>query len=209
MLKFKNKITAALALIFTVLSCGAMNYQIKYLNTPTIKINQKQLKEGDWFNDNAVINWEKDTQAMRVLSRDNKVYTLSAKKYRESEFKKFSDFIATTKPLAARKVPIPVKDLQDIFEMEYELLDVLHIDLSEVKGLPDGITFLFTSDDDLTEPLSLRPENSILIINRESVDVESSENDTLYFTVKFLIPDSKEECLITPSFELTLLQLAE
>lgn len=209
MLKFKNKITAALALIFTVLSCGAMNYQIKYLNTPTITINQKQLKKGDWFNDNAVINWEKDNQAMRVLSKDNKVYTLSAKKYRESEFKKFSDFIATTKPLAARKVPILVKDLQDIFEMEYELLDVLHIDLSEVKGLPDGITFLFTSDDDLTEPLSLRPENSILIINRESLDVESSENDTRHFTVKFLLPDSEEECLITPSFELTLLQLAE
>lgn len=189
-------------IITAFFSCGAMRYQIKYLNTPTINVNQKQLKTGDWLDDDAVINWEKDTQAMRVLSEDNKVYTLSAKRYKESKSKKFSDFILSIKPMASRGMHTLKKDLRAIFENEFEILDELHIDLSEVEGLPEGITFLFSSNDDSNQNLSLTPENDILVITREDIECFSSSIQPFSLSVKFLLPGSEEEILITDWFEI-------
>lgn len=194
------KYTVLLIFIATAMICKGMKYQIKYLNTPTITINQQPLKVDDWFNDDAVINWDKDTQAMRVLGEDNKVYTLSAKRYKESKSKKFSDFIAFTKPMASRGLHTLTKDLQAILENEFEILDELQIDLSEVKELPEGITFLISSNDDTFQPLSLKPENGILIISRVDIDQIPNQNGPIPLTVKFILPDSDEEILITGWF---------
>ena len=86
----ENTISILFCFVFMVMSLSAMNYQIKVLNTPTITINGKELKVGDRFDDQAIITWSKESQAMRVLSDDNRVYTLSAKLCKEIKAKKFS-----------------------------------------------------------------------------------------------------------------------
>ena len=202
---YKVMITTILILLFTILNCEAMKYQIKYLNTPTITINQKQLTAGDWFNDDAVINWEKDSQAMRVLSEDNKVYTISAKRYKDSKSKKFSDFIAITKLMASRDTHTLIKDLQAIFEKEYEILDELQIDLSEVEDIPEDITILISSTDESIQPLSLTPENGVLTIDRNDIENMLSQDGSISLMVKFVLSDSKEEYLITRWLELIIL----
>lgn len=204
----KLKFPVLLILLSIAILGNAMKYQIKCLNTPTITINQQPLKVGDWFNEDAVINWDNDSQAMRVLGEDNKVYTLSAKRYRESKSKKFSDFIALTKPMASRGLTSLTEDLQDIFENQYEILDEIHIDLSEIEGLPDDITFLISSDENLSEPLSLKPENGMLIIKRQDLkDISPSEGSSISLIVKFTLTDSGEEIFVTNWFELWLLLL--
>lgn len=203
---FKGNITAMLIAFFTVLGCGATKYQIKYLNTPTININQRELKTGDWFNDDAVINWEKDSQAMRVLGEDNKVYTLSAKRYKESRSKKFSDFIALTKPMASRGLQTLRNDLMQVFENEYEILDELQLDLTDIEELPDGITILLSARNS-EETVSLKPENGIVTLYRETIPTPSASEETIPFTVQFRLPDSDESHLITTWFELTLLPI--
>lgn len=200
-----KKLFPLLIMFLSSLSGGAMKYQIKYLNTPTITINKHPLKVGDWFNDDAVINWDKDTQALRVLGENNKVYTLSAKRYKESKSKKFSDFIAFTKPMASRGMHTLKKDLQAIFENEFEILDVLQIDLSEVEDLPDGITILISSKDESAQPLSLTPENGMLIITREDIENISNAALNIPLTVRFVLPDSSEEIIVSEWFEVFLL----
>lgn len=191
------------------LNCEAKKYQIKCLNTPIITINKQPLKVGDWFNDDAVINWTKDTQAMRVLGEDNKVYTISAKRYKKEKCTKFSDFIACTKSFASRGTHTLKQDLQDIFENEFEIIDEIHIDLSEIKDLPDATIFLILSNDDSIPPLSLKPENGLLIITREDIENITELNTQTPMTVKFVLPNSEDETIITQYFEIILLSLVE
>lgn len=166
------------------------------------------MKTGDWFNDNAVINWEKDSQAMRVLSEHNKVYTLSAKRYKQSKSKKFSDFIAYTKPMASRGMHSLKKDLQEILENEFEILDELQIDLSEVKDLPENITFIISTKDETCPSLSLKPGNGILTLTREKLDDFLKEDETIPLTVRYALTDSEESPItITQWLEILVLNL--
>lgn len=129
-----TKLNIIICFLLIALSASAMKYQIKVLNTPTITIDNKAAKVGDWFDDQSVIVWSKDNQAMRVVSEDNKVYTLSAKRYKESKSKKFSDFIIYTKPLAARGTNDLdlIEQLAERFDQDFIMLDEIVIDLSGV-----------------------------------------------------------------------------
>lgn len=169
-----------------------MKYQIKVLNTPTITIDNKVAKVGDWFDDESVIVWSKDNQAMRVVSEDNKVYTLSAKLYKESKSKKFSDFIIYTKPLAARGSNNAdlIEQLAECFDNDFILLDELVIDLSEIN-LPDNCYFqLNTISEENNHEISYiaTPKHCMLNITRQIVgidntnDVFSCDFQVLFFT---------------------------
>lgn len=138
------KLSILFCFVFMVMSLSAMNYQIKVLNTPTITINGKELKVGDWFDDQAIITWSKENQAMRVLSEDNRVYTLSAKLCKEIKAKKFSDFILYTKPLAARgNDSLTLKEaLEEKFDNSFIMLDEIVIDLSDIE-LPNNLSLYF------------------------------------------------------------------
>lgn len=129
------KIAILISFLLSVLTCSAKKYQIKVLNTPTITIDKKEAKIGDWFDDQSVIVWSKDNQAMRVVSEDNKVYTLSAKLYKEAKAKKFVDFIIYTKPLAARgtKDLDLIEQLAERFDQDFIMLDEIVIDLSDLS----------------------------------------------------------------------------
>lgn len=56
----------------------AETYIIKKLNTPTIRINDKDLGVGDKFTDGSVIYWASGSQAMRVMSSHNEPINLRA-----------------------------------------------------------------------------------------------------------------------------------
>mgnify|MGYP000781113887 CR=1 FL=1 len=44
----------------------AETYVIKKLTTPTVRINDQDMKVGDTFTDGAVVYWSSERQAMRV-----------------------------------------------------------------------------------------------------------------------------------------------
>ena len=66
-------------LLAVVQAVSATTFVIKVLNTPSITINGKELKVGDRFDENAVISWKSESQAMKVLSEDNNVYVFTPK----------------------------------------------------------------------------------------------------------------------------------
>ena len=53
----------------------AETYVIKKLTTPTVRINDQDMKVGDTFTDGAVVYWSSERQAMRVMnSRNEPIY---------------------------------------------------------------------------------------------------------------------------------------
>lgn len=206
------KLTIILSCLITAFTCSAAKYQIKVLNTPTITIDNREAKVGDWFNDQSVIVWSRDNQAMRVVSNENKVYTLSAKLYKEAKAKKFSDFILYTKPLAARgtKDLDLIEQLAERFDQDFIMLDEIVIDLSDIP-LPENAYFKFhyvidTSSINISE-ITIPYDNSI-IIKRTDIGFDDSYNGiTAHYTVYLYLNKDYDPEMITDSFGVELLPM--
>lgn len=201
-----TKLNIIICFLLTALSASAMKYQIKVINTPAITIDNKEAKVGDWFDDQSVIVWSKDNQAMRVVSEDNKVYTLSAKLYKESKSKKFSDFIIYTKPLAARGTNNLdlIEQLAERFDQDFIMLDEIVIDLSNIE-LPDSTTFRLYSSNNLTSKyIEITPYKKKIILLRSALlqltDKELIENSII---VELSCASQQLE-FISESFEISI-----
>ena len=185
-----TKLNIIISFFLTALSASAMKYQIKVLNTPTITIDNKVAKVGDWFDDQSVIVWSRDNQAMRVVSEDNKVYTLSAKLYKESKSKKFSDFIIYTKPLAARGTNDDslIAKLQERFDQDFVMLDEIVIDLSDIE-LPENCYFQFIAvknDNNDDVHYAVRPMDKEIKISKIALGVDrDTDKGVRTFKVSF------------------------
>ncbi len=200
------KITIILSCLITAFTCSAAKYQIKVLNTPTITIDNREAKVGDWFNDQSVIVWSRDNQAMRVVSDENKVYALSAKLYKEAKAKKFSDFILYTKPLAARgtKDLDLIEQLAERFDQDFLMLDEIVIDLSDIE-LPENPMFHFNETiRNNKHQLSISPRDGMLIIKRHHTICDVG--DSIRFEVKVNLY-SNEPVFVTDTFVVEYLPL--
>lgn len=204
------KLTIILSCLITAFTCSAAKYQIKVLNTPTITIDNREAKVGDWFNDQSVIVWSRDNQAMRVVSDENKVYTLSAKLYKEAKAKKFSDFILYTKPLAARgtKDLDLIEQLGERFDQDFIMLDEIVIDLSDIE-LQDNASFrLYLSEDSNSKYLEVIPIAKIFSISRMSLNqLCDSDKGNIQFIVMFGYPSHDFE-VINDSCDISLIPLS-
>ena len=208
-----TKLNIIISFLLTALSASAMRYQIKVLNTPSITIDNKVAKVGDWFDDQSVIVWSKDNQAMRVVSEDNKVYTLSAKLYKESKSKKFSDFIIYTKPLAARGTNGNdfIEQLAERFDNTFVMLDEIVIDLSGID-FSKGDSFEFGRiDNDGYEDLIAKKylRNQSLKMLRSDLMDENDEQECLLFLTVTFCPFNEMPSTITESLEIEVLPISQ
>lgn len=195
--------------ILSALTCSAKKYQIKVLNTPSITIDKKEAKIGDWFDDQSVIVWSKDNQAMRVVSEDNKVYTLSAKLYKEAKAKKFSDFILYTKPLAARgkKDLDLIEQLAERFEQDFIMLDEIVIDLSDI-GLSEDICIEFNFEPFKYSFKKIVSHSTPQITIQRSEILTLSENSSRLVISVYFFNTHKNPLLISNSLEIEVLPLS-
>ena len=204
------RILIIISCIMSTLSCAAKKYQIKVLNTPSITIDKKEAKVGDWFDDQSVIVWSKDNQAMRVVSEGNKVYTLSAKLYKESKSKTFADFIVYTKPLAARGTNNLdlIEQLAERFDQDFIMLDEIVIDLSDV-ALPNNAVFrLHSSEKPNSKYIEVSPKAKNFSLSRISlIRLCGMNNGKIQFIVMFGSPYYDFE-IINDSCEISLIPLS-
>lgn len=204
------KILIIISCIMSTLSCAAKKYQIKVLNTPSITIDKKEAKVGDWFDDQSVIVWSKDNQAMRVVSEDNKVYTLSAKLYKESKSKTFADFIVYTKPLAARGTNNLdlIEQLTERFDQDFIMLDEIAIDLSDIE-LPNNAVFrLYSSEKPNSKYIEVSPKAKNFSLSRISlIRLCGMNNGKIQFIVMFGYPLHDFE-VINDSCDISLIPLS-
>lgn len=204
------KLTIILSCLISAFTCSPAKYQIKVLNTPTITIDNREAKVGDWFNDQSVIVWSRDNQAMRVISDENKVYTLSAKLYKETKAKKFSDFILNTKPLAVRGTNDDslIEQLKQRFDQDFILLDEIVIDLSDISVSKNDYFILERNHNNRTQIIVHPKKHNILIKRYDLVSNEDIEEPYMSFKVIFH-PLKGVESIVSEDFEIDVLPLIQ
>lgn len=190
------------------MSSFAMKYQIKVLNTPTVTINNKELKVGDWFDNQAVITWSKVSQAMRVVSEDNRVYTLSAKLYKEIKANKFSDFILYTKPLAARGNGTLdlLESLEEKFDNYFIMLDEIVVDLSDIE-LPENLSIYFTLKNNEKHYGDFIISDSKAILKREQLENFNLEEKNILSISIYIRMGLEKKLFITNCTEIDFLPI--
>lgn len=135
----KSLILSLIVCISVIVPGFGMKYQIKLLNTPSIIINGEKSKVGDWFDDKAEITWESEKQAMKVLSEDNHIYTLSAKTYKNTKANTFLDYIVAVKPMIARGSSSVKERLEELQYYGCVLMDFLYLDFSDIEITDEDI----------------------------------------------------------------------
>lgn len=165
-----------------------MKYQIKLLNTPSIIINGEKSKVGDWFDDNAIISWENDKQAMKVLSEDNHIYTLSAGTYKNTRAHTFLDYIISVKPMIARGNSTVSKRLDELQYGGCVLMDSLYLDFSNT-GVIDEDVLTGEVVDSEGNPITFEfiKEGEYFVLNRETLMpvINKWESDEMKITIFF------------------------
>lgn len=200
------KIIISMFLAFAgVLPMLGMKYQIKVLNTPSILIDGKAEYVGSWIDDNSVITWESEQQAMRVLSADNRVYTVSGKSYKANNATRFRDCLIYKDDNSVRGVSGWKKEIKDRIEMgaPFVMLDQASIDLSGIKELPECLKWnakLKGDKNDILIPLTF--ENQNLSMLRSLIEPFIADNRQL----EYLVID-EEGNIITSFFEIEILPI--
>ena len=205
----RNVTYLALVLLITTLSCGAMRYQIKSINTPTININNQQMRTGDWFNDNAVIRWKNDNQAIQVLSENKKIYIISGKRYKAAKAKKFSDYITSVKDLGTRGNEILLskeinEDLKNYKEGSFLMLDNTTIQFDSID-VPQDVRFILIHDNDKEIIPTTRIENGFIVAREAIEPYYSIYGPNLSFTLYLSEGEEKGFEPVTDFFELEVL----
>lgn len=122
-----------LSMLTSVLTLSAQeNYKILFLNTPNIKIGERLCRLGDCFNENEVIVWENEKQAMKVVcTRTNKQNIILAKLNKGKRDRTLSSYLVQNKHLSARVgSPLTVAELKNYLSDTFYLIDSIKIPTS-------------------------------------------------------------------------------
>ncbi|MDE5969013.1 MAG: hypothetical protein K2G64_07910, partial [Muribaculaceae bacterium] len=189
----------------------ARTFEIKVLNTPTIKIGGQDLSVGNHFDDKEEISWSSDNQAMKVLSDDNKVFVLSKMLFSKVKGKSLYDYLTTTKTASVRNdgenFPITLADHRVIFENEFVLLDSLTFNVGWRTNDTSYFEAKTTNLGENNFSFILPANDNELTISRELMPQSVSESGKLAFTISYIEKEYGETTLITDAMVIEIVPL--
>lgn len=169
------KKTCILSLIlYFAVAIWADNYKILQLNTPYVKIGDRNCKKGDIFSDESVIFWERDKQAFKAQNLNTKEIKLFAEPdFRAKGSKTIKDYYVKTNRLSARGEGGSALD---------EISDTIYLCDSIVMEMPvlvDSIHYCYISYNDKCDVIRQRltHKDQSLIIDKSLFDDEIKGQD--------------------------------
>ena len=204
-----KRILSLLILLTTLLPTEAANYKVLRVNHPQIYINGKTAKAGDTFNNNAVIRWTKDKQAMQIIDTDSKKrYLMVAKPSEKKEL--------TALEILTRINHLSTHDNGD----ETEPFDKLEMSIASAYDLYDQITiptditvnsthyFRATyeyGDTHITK--RLKHENGCIVIDKSlfHIDNKQLEPRDITLTIDYVVRAPDNAIFIKDNIQITVI----
>ncbi len=177
----------------------ADNYKILYINTPSVTIDNKQLHVGDTFEEGAIINWDSEKQALKVLNlQTKKVRLFAAKQFTQS--KSIKDFYLKQNHLSTRGGEMMNEDeLREFLSGFFYMLD--KIEFSTILAVDESAYFSIVIDG---KEHALPEIDGNIVINRE---LFHATDDTVKVSVFYNDLLENKSILITDAMELEMLPI--
>ena len=188
----------------------AKEFKILFLNYPQIWINGKASKVGDTFDENAVIKWSKERQAMKVIDIDSKKRYLMVCKPTDKKEQTILSILTNVEHLSTHG---PENQMVDLFDQlanniqqAYDLLDSIAIPTT--IGIDKNHYFIGTykyGDTRLIKKLSC--ENGNIIISKDIffVDDKKLEPRDIILRIDYVAESFNNTIFIKDNIEITVI----
>ena len=206
----KRKKMIILLLLPLFVTMEARNFRILFLNYPQIWINGKASKVGDVFDENAVIKWSKERQAMKVIDLNSKKRYLMVCKPTGKKEQTIMNILTNIEHLSTHGPGSQMGDsfdqLANDIQQTYDLLDSIVI--------PANITidkshyFIGTykyGDTRLTKKLSCENGNIIIDKNIFFVDDKKLEPRDIILRIDYVAESLNNTIFIKDNIEITII----
>ena len=149
-----------LSLCLVSISLSAEDFKILFVNTESIKIDNKTCVAGDVFSDAGKIYWKDGKQAMKVISLDTKTqYVMVSEDFKLRKLKSAKDFIVKYHRLSTRGIG----DLSSVASLIGKKIYWLDPTLIKIEFKPeDGEYFFLTAGD---EKIKLDMDDQQLVLD--------------------------------------------
>lgn len=195
-------VLSALCLCMTLL---ADNYKILQMNTPAVKIGNKQYKTGDVFPDTDPILWNNDKQAIKAMNLNTKQIKLfTSKVFKNTGASSIKDYYIKNSHLSTRAGMTSFSDLTEELSDTLYLYDTMQIE-SPIQ-LDNLSSYLISYHQNGEKKWrTLMSTDKHFFFNRELFD-ENIDGDeftlTLYFRRKGM-----EDYMVTDTIVIVLLPI--
>jgi hypothetical protein len=184
--------------LFAVLAVSAQeSYKILFLNSPCIRIGEKECKVGDCFDGNAPIHWDHDEQAMKVVCMDTQRQSIVvAKHFKSKGDKSLTDYLVQSRRLSTRGgAPLTPVELKRYLSDKFYLIDSICVSTT----LPtDGEHFFYVAYDYKGQTINkrVRCNGKTFILDRSLFFIDEKPIVPFEATLSvFYLDEQKGECL--------------
>ncbi len=200
-------------LLLMVTTTSAEKLRILFLNYPHVWINGKPMKEGDMFelNQNTVIIWEKDKQAMKVLDIDTfKRYLIVAN---PAMGKKESglEILTRIKRLSTEDESddhnlVSFEQLERIIQKEYYLMDSIAIPTPITVNEHNYFRCSYKYGDTWISK-RLKHENGMIIIDKSIFNVDNKiiPPRDIFLSIEYVVKTSVNPIAIKGNVKITII----
>ena len=195
----------ALAALLAATVCMAERYTIARLNTATIDIGGRELKEGDTFDENDTIIWVSDKQAMKVVSRTRGVFVVSKGLLKQGGHKGFADFVAGSKSALVHNLgtlPATPEQHRRALEDSFVLMSPLAI---RTGWTVDSKSY-FTAEARTADGMISRkiPYQGMSLTFDADFVKQFADSDQVTLTIKYIESEYADTTLITDRMHITV-----
>ena len=204
-----KRIVSLLFLLILVLLAKAASYKVLRLNHPQIFINGKHAKVGDVFNDQAVIRWTKDRQAMQVIDTSSKKrYLMVAKPSEKRELTALEIFtrinhLSTHAPSGEveqfDKLEMSIAPAYDLFDQITIPTDIPVNDIHYFRG-----TYQYG---DASVIKRLKYENGCIVIDKSLFHLDNKvlEPRDIILSIDYVVKTPANAVFIKNNIQLTII----
>ena len=193
------------ALLLPLVAC-ADHYKILYMNSPTIKIGDRECKTGDVFSDLEIIFWAKDKQAFKAQNTTTKAIRLFAEPdFRQNGSKTVKDYFLRKNHLSTRGA-MSLSELETYLADTFFLLDSISVETTEMT---DSLhCFLMSYDNEGTVVKKELPgTDGTFFITRSLFPPTADSTSVFTLTISYVNKKIEEEYQLTDAMKIVLLSL--
>jgi hypothetical protein len=204
-----KRVVSLLVIFIVVLMAKAASYKILRLNHPQIFVNGKLAKVGDVFNDQAVIRWTKERQAMQVVDTSSKKRYLMVSKSSEKKELTALEILTRINHLSTHA---PGDDVEPFDKLEMSIAPTY--DLLDQVTIPTSITVNNThyfratyQYGDASVTKRLKYENGCIVIDKSLFHLDNKilEPRDIILSIDYVVKSPANAVFIKDNIEIKII----
>lgn len=203
-----RKIVLSLLTLSFVAALFADDYKILQMNTPYVKIGNREYKKGDIFSDDSTIIWAKVKQAIKAQNLQTKqIHLFAEPEFRAQKSKSIKEYFIKKNHLSARATGLSLGELSEQLNDTFYLLDTIRIESPIPLDSTRNYFIRNKQNNQTTEKALPTIDNYFLIIRSDLYQADCLSDEAINVELFFRSQQVADDYLLTDSMKIVFLPL--